>query len=94
MWYDSEGVGVMLGLKDDVRSPLPPVGSFFDGVIHGHLLCTLGGRHCESNRQDREREVVTIWDDEMDVDVDLFDDALGEQGHPSFCKAARLLIAG
>ena len=71
MWHDSEGVGIMLGLKDDVWSSLPPVGSFFDGVVCGHALCTSSCRCCNSSRQYEDRGVLTIWDDKMDVDVNV-----------------------
>ena len=100
MWCDSEGAGVVLGLKDNVWSSLPPVGSFFDDVVCRHALCMLSCRCCNSSRQYEDRGVLTIWDDETDVDasVDSLSNAAlvktKEENHLDFWRFAGSLIVG
>ena len=43
---DPNGVGVVLGFKDDAWPPLSLVGSVFDGVVCGDLLCALSSGKC------------------------------------------------
>ena len=81
MRHDPEGVSVASSVKDDVQPSSPPMGSVFDGVDCRRSLCTLNGRRWNSNGQ-YEQGALSIWDDEMNVDVDvgtgdLCDGALG-----------------
>lgn len=46
---NSEQVVVVLGFKDEVQSPSPPMRSVFDGIICGCSPGTLSSRCCGSN---------------------------------------------
>ena len=64
----------MLSVKDNTWCSLPPVGFNFDGIIHGHLLCASSSGRCFiSNGDSIVQGALSIWDDEMSVDVDGID---------------------
>ena len=76
------------------------MGSIFDGIVGGHSLCTLGGRHSNSDREQVERGALSVRVDGMKAIVDVDDSSnsiLGETKdgcRPSPWRAAGLLPAG